>query len=266
MTEPHDPPPSSRHELVRLLRWPLLLLAVVVVAALLAMRACWTVERGGDAAAGAVDAAGAHVADIAERFRTGTITSTFLAAIPRLVPDDSLRLELLAIEATETFTRTDDRRTFFDLVPLGTTVSEIRVPVTYRYHLRLDEPWRLEVRDRAVVVEAPPIRPTLPPAIHTDRMEKRSTADWLRLDADERMAELERSLTPTLSERAGDPARLDLVREQCRRRVAGLIRSWLEVEDHWRGDRFRAVTVVFADESPGDAAVEPPTLVLQPQR
>ncbi len=46
----------------------------------------------------------------------------------------------------------------------------------------------------------------------------------------------------------------------------GAIRSWLEAEDHWRGDRFRAVTVVFADETPSETAVEPPTLVLRPQR
>ena len=75
------------------------------------------------------------------------------------------------------------------------------------------------------------------------------------------MTELERYLTPRLSARARSPERIDLVRETCRRRVAEFVRGWLLREDHWRSDRFRAVTVVFADEAPDEPA---PTLVLEP--
>ena len=52
------------------------------------------------------------------------------------------------------------------------------------------------------------------------------------------------------------------MREQCRRRVAEFVRHWLLAEDHWREDRFRAVTVVFADETGAVAVSEPPTLTL----
>lgn len=256
----NPPPHPERSGALAVLRWPLVVLAVAVLAALLAARACRTVERTGRAGADAVRALGGEARGLAERFRTGTITETFIAAIPRLATDDGLKLELAAFEATEIFTRTDEQRAFWELLPLGTTVSEIRVPVTYRYHLRLDEPWRLEVFEHTCVVHAPPIRPTLPPAIHTDGMEKRSRSSWLRFDGDEQMQELERSLTPRLELRAGNADNLELVREQCRRRVAEFVRHWLLVEDHWRDDRFRAVTVVFADE---DADTEPPTLVLK---
>lgn len=240
---------EPRHiEIVRALRWP----AVVVVLALLTLVAVHelreTAREGGRATADAVRAVGSSAAEIAGRFATGTITTTFVSAIPRLAPDGGTLLELAAFEATEILTRADDRRVFFDMVPLGTTVSEIRVPVTYRYHLRLDEAWRLDVSGDLCVVHAPPIRPTLPPAIHTDRMEKRSDSAWLRFDEDEQMEALERSLTPTLSRRAADPDHLELARERCRKRVADFVQSWLLLEDQWGPDRFTRVEVIFADE------------------
>ena len=247
------------------LRWPAVALAVVVVAALAIQRAC---SVASDAPARTVDAMrdlAADAAGIAERFRTGRITTTFIAAVPRLVGGDGTRLEVAAFEATEVFTRTDDRWAFFDLVSLGSTESEIRVPVTYRYHVRLDEPWRLEVDDHTCVVHAPRIRPTLPPAIHTDGMEKKSKSSWLRFDAADQMDELESQLTPRLSARAASPTSIDLVRETCRRRVAEFVRQWLLRENHWRSDRFRAITVIFADEAPEPADVAPPTLVLEPR-
>jgi hypothetical protein len=36
----------------------------------------------------------------------------------------------------------------------------------------------------------------------------------------------------------------------------------LLIEDHWREDRFRSVTVVFADETEMKTPAHPPTLVL----
>ena len=230
------------------LRWP----AVVVILALLTfvgVRELREVAReGGRATVDTVRALGDGAADIAGRFASGTITTTFVSAIPRLIPDGGAKLELAAFEAVETLSRTDDRRIFFDLVPLGSTVTEIRVPVTYRYHLRLDEPWKLTVSGDTCIVLAPPIRPTVPPAIHTDRMEKRSESGWLRFDEDEQMASLERSLTPTLTRRAGRPDHIELVRDRCRRRVAEFVRSWLLLEDQWGPDRFSRVEVTFADE------------------
>jgi len=246
---------------VHALRWPVVVLALAVVVVLGLRELRDTAREGGRAAADAVRSAGESAAAIAGRFATGTITTTFVSAIPHLLPDGGTKLELAAFEATETLSRTDDRRVFFDMVPLGATVSEIRVPVTYRYHLRLDEPWRLEIEGGTCVVHAPPIRPTLPPAIHTDRMEKRSESGWLRFDEAEQMEALERSLTPTLSARARDPEHLELVREQCRRRVADFVRSWLLLEDQWGPERFNHVEVIFADEK-GDepATLSPPVI------
>ena len=177
------------------------------------------------------------------------------------MPDGAILLELAAFEATETLSRTDDRRIFFDMVPLGSTVSEIRLPVTYRYHIRLDEEWRLTVADGTCVVRAPPIRPTLPPAIHTDHMEKRSESGWLRFNEDEQMESLERSLTPTLEDRAGDADHLELVRDRCRRRVAEFVQSWLLLEDQWGPERFTHVEVIFGDEEDAGPSMRAPSVI-----
>lgn len=248
------PPADTTTSWLRLLRWPVLILALVIVAAVTTLRACDLTGRAADRGAD-------RVAELAERFSTGRITTTFISAIPRLVGDGPL-LELGAFEATEVFTRREERRTLFDLVPLGTSIAEIRVPVTYRYHVRLDGPWRLEAQDGHVVVHAPPLRPTLPPAIDTGGLEKRVSGSWLHLDRDERLEELERSLTALLSRRAERETHVDLVRERCRRALAEVVRAWLEVEQQWGDERFRSVTVVFADEEHRTDRLPPPSIVL----
>ena len=43
-------------------------------------------------------------------------------------------------------------------ISLGKTVSSIGVPVTFRYHLRLSDPWRLAAKDHVCVVLPPPRR------------------------------------------------------------------------------------------------------------
>ncbi|PAW83309.1 MAG: hypothetical protein B9S33_14010 [Pedosphaera sp. Tous-C6FEB] len=198
---------------------------------------------------------------LAEKFRQQHITETFTSALPTFARTPGGNLELATANSTETLSRTDERTIAWDLIYLGKTVSEISVPVTYRYHLVLRDPWKLDVVGNTCVVRAPAIRPSLPPAIHTDQMQKRSEAGWARFDEREQMAALERSLTPWLTRHAGDPRRLALVREQCRKTVAEFVRDWLLREDHWRHDRFTAVQVVFADE-PQDKVPPPLTLRL----
>lgn len=204
-----------------------------------------------------------HTAGIAAKFRQQHITETFTSALPKLARTPGGALELATSTSTETITRTDERTVAWDIVYLGKTVSEISVPVTYRYHLNLRDTWKLDVSGSTCTVRAPPIRPTLPPAIHTDRMQKRSEAGWARFDAREQMAGLERSLTPTLSRFAGDPRRLALVREECRKTVAEFVRDWLLREDHWRNDRFNTIKVVFADEPELKSELAPPVIILK---
>lgn len=231
--------------MVRVLRWPAVVALVVVLAWIAAHR---LMRTGVEIAEHSQNAAVEVARELTAGFRSGKITETFIAAIPELLPEGML-LEVAALEATETVERRDERRALFDLIPLGEAVTEIRVPVTYRYHLSLEEPWLLDVRDGVCLVRAPAIRPTLPPAIHTDGLEKRIDGSWLRFDEDAMMNDLERSLTPRLSARAGSPGRVDIVREICRNRVAEFVREWLLAEKQWGSQRIVSVEVAFADET-----------------
>jgi hypothetical protein len=220
-------------------------LAIVIVLCATGLVATKMVlDRAGKLAGTVFDGTGR----IAEKFVQGRITETFTAALPTLARAVGGNLELATATATETFTRTDERSIGWDMIPLGKTVTEITVPVTYRYHLRLQDPWRLEVRGATCVVYAPAIQPSQPPAIHSHKMQKRSEQGWARFNAQEQMTDLERSLTPTVARYAADPKHLALVREECRKTVAEFVRDWLLKEDHWRADRFHAIKVIFADE------------------
>ncbi len=263
MTESRDKLRSPTWlDTIRALRWPTVAVVLGLLGYLVVHQIGQTAREGGRAATDIVREIGSGVVGIAEAFQSHSITTTFIAAIPGFAPDTGVKLELASFQATEILRSTDERWVAWDLIPLGITVTEIRVPVTYRYHLRLDEEWRLEVEGQACVVHAPQIRPTLPPAIDTGGMEKYSDSGWLRFNEDEQMEGLERSLTGVLSERASDPTHLEMVRERCRLEVAEFVRSWLLTENHWREDRFRSVTVIFADETESRANTLHPTLVL----
>jgi hypothetical protein len=258
--------PDRSHALVRY-RWPLVIVAVAMMVLLAYVASLWTskeiltetMARGGRAGRFAAEKA----EEIAGRFMSGNITKTFEAAIPEVFSTGGGNLELATAEKIETFRTHDDRLVLWDSVWLGTTVSEIRVPVTYRYHLRLSEPWQLEVSNQTCIVVAPPIRPSLPPAIHTDRMEKKSEAGWARFNASVQMTELERGITPTLRHYAGDHRHINLVREECRKTVAEFVKTWLLKEEHWRTDRFSAIKVVFSDELETDLVPGETTLRLE---
>jgi hypothetical protein len=255
---------STLAELIVQLRWPL---TVIVLALMVLLGLRWTMRGTGemlDDAGEAVRAVGEQLVAFGERFQTGTITRTFVTSIPRIHGTGLGNLELATVEVEELISEADEKRILWDRISLGETVSEIRVPVTYRYHLRLGDAWEVEISDQTCIVHAPRIRASQPPAIHTDRMSKRSESAWLRFNEDQHLEELERSLTPTLEEYAEDERHLDLVREQCRRTVAEFARSWLLMEDHWRDDRFRSIIVVFEGEEITEAPrLMRPTLELE---
>jgi hypothetical protein len=253
----HPVPATSWQEVLIRWRWPLtlLLLALLLVGTVF-MAYRLSLDRAGRAAGAITDtvsgtaaAVAARVSEVAQGFLTGDVTERFVAAIPEIEGAGVGRLELASARTVETFTRTDERKILWDLVSLGTSVSEIRVPVTYRYHLRLDADWRVEIDNGGAVVFAPALQPSLPAAIHTDGMEKRVDDGWLRFDGEDQLTELERTVTPRLDVYAADPRHLALVRDEARRTVAAFVRGWLLREDQWGSDGVRAIKVLFADEA-----------------
>ena len=120
--------------------------------------------------------------------------------------------------------------------------------MTYRYHLCLRERWQLELKQRRLIIHAPGIKPSLPPAIHTDRLTTLAVRGWARGSTNGLLTELQQSLTPKLNQFAGDVRHLELVRPQCRASVAEFVRLWLERDG--QAASITQITVQFADENP----------------
>jgi hypothetical protein len=189
------------------------------------------------------------LSELAGKFASGHITTTFLEDIPIISSTHGNVLELATSRSTETFRREDALNSFWNSVYIGTTTAEIRVPVTFRYHLLLSDPWHLAVKGSVCFVSAPQFRPSLPPAIDTTFMEKRAESGWARFDKNQQLDQLEKEMTGMLNRRAKDAAHLDLVREQCRRSVAEFVKNWLIQRAQW-SNNFDAIVVAFPDEQP----------------
>ena len=195
--------------------------------------------------------------DGAEFFGSSTITEvrkSFEEYLTGISASGSGKLEIATYETMAWFSETNEKRYVWGAIPGGLTVLEIKVPVTYRYHVELDGEWRIDIDNSICRVTAPPINPSQPPALHTDRMVKRIEQSWIRFDGHQLLDELERSITPELKRRA--PNHIPVVREHGRKVVAEFIRTWLLREERWR-DRFHVVEVRFADEPEPEPAEQP---------
>ena len=106
------------------------------------------------------------------------ITQTFISALPSLSRE--LNLEVATTRQTETLERSDTSHVMG--INLGTNTAQIRMPVTYRYHVRLSDPWSLTMRGKAIMVHAPVIRPSQPAgplaAVPTEVLLQIRARDW----------------------------------------------------------------------------------------
>jgi hypothetical protein len=74
-------------------------------------------------------------------------------------------------------TQTEERRSLWGLLDLGTNTAQIIVPVTCRYHVQLREAWKFETPGDRVIVHAPALRAAVPPAIHTEELQRLAGGD-----------------------------------------------------------------------------------------
>ncbi len=173
---------------------------------------------------------------------------------PALQPDQAMvvartpggLLEVSVIRSEERFDSTS-KHTILG-VPVGTTVAQIRVPAVYRYHVALAKDWTLRTTDKAIIAIAPKIEPSLPVAIETDKLESFSSGIWSRLTGPDRLAALQRSITPHLNEKAGSQSLLLLQREMARKTVTEFVQKWVAEQKLWKGTKPPVVLVFFADE------------------
>lgn len=235
------------------LKWPsIALVLTVLIVSLTALKSC--------------DALRETLAGIQKLVGGGVqqdITTSFRENLLKITATKGDILEVATVEMDETFTRMNMKTLAWNLVYLGTTVSEVRVPAVYRYHIKLSDDWKVNVEGDRCLVIAPQIRASQPPAIRTEKMEKKSVAGWARFDAAQSMTELEKSITPSLESRAGNASHIDRVRDPARKAVAEFVKTWLLSNPK---QEVKHITVIFADE-PGakDAKLAPQAATLDVQ-
>lgn len=155
-------------------------------------------------------------------------------------------LEVSRIASTEAF----EQATIYTALGfnLGKSIARIRVPATYRYHVELAPEWRFIRRDKTFVVIAPAIKASLPVAIDTAKLEGESSGKWSILTGSSDIAELQKSITAALGQRASSQKYLELQREHARKTVTEFVEKWVLSQDKWKGGSGYAVRVFFADE------------------
>jgi len=182
-------------------------------------------------------------------------SSVVASGIPVVMRSQGGLLEIATVTVYERFKRTDTRE--FWGIPLGTTVSIIQVPVTYRYHIEMAREWPIYISGKTAVVRAGDVKPSLPAAIDTSKMEKYTQNGWARFNKEENLETLERSMTPELASRANNPAIRQLAIDAGRQTVREFVTNWLLKEQGWKRDADSKVIVLFPGEQQGRSGLKP---------
>jgi hypothetical protein len=167
-------------------------------------------------------------------------------AIPLVFRTPGGLLEVASVRTTEAFRRTSTMR--FAGINLGTTVSEIRAPATFRYQAELGADWRAIESGGKLVIVAPAYRPALPVAIDTRFLEVHTRTGWARFDGRDNEQALLHQLTADLEAKATSPAYMETHREQARTTATEFVTKWLLTQERWKAVRPGQVRVYFADE------------------
>jgi hypothetical protein len=159
-------------------------------------------------------------------------------------------LEVARIKSYEALSRTNPGATIaWGLIDTGTTVSEIDVATLFRYHIEMAKEWPVQCSAGTCVVRSGPIQPTLPPAIYSQEMRKRTSSGWARFNKMENLAELEKSLTGELEKRASSERNMLAATSAGRRTVAEFVQTWMLKSTLKPGQPAPKVLVLFPGET-----------------
>lgn len=196
-----------------------------------------------------IDAPAEVAVKLIEQLRPTITTSNFTEWRDLSVkPNRGNILEIATAEATETFSRTKNLTLFDRVLPGSTSVFEISVPATYRYHIDLDGEWKLSTDGSRVIVRAPRVEPSLPVAFDTAGMRKMTSAGWARWDLQADLNALEKEISARLAERASAPESIEKIEDEARLAVARFVRTWLLSGNAWGGQAFTEIVVFFEGE------------------
>jgi hypothetical protein len=190
------------------------------------------------------------------------VIRTVITDAPVVMRTSGGLLEVSTITSPERFDSTQDHTILG--VPVGTTVSTLRVPATYRYHIELALEWKILLRDKTFVVVAPSVKPSLPVAIDTAKLETQSFGVWSLFTGHAQIDELQRSITQALATKAASAAYIQMQRESARATVKEFVAKWLITQQQWQSASGYPIKVFFADEPIQALGSIPPPFVSAP--
>jgi hypothetical protein len=196
-----------------------------------------------------IDSTRETIIGVAEAFRPDEVVETFeVWREMKATGTDGNILEVATAESTETFTRKTNLEMFGKTLPLGTTISEISVPATYRYHIDLDDDWFLTSDGSRLLILAPRVRPSLPIAFDSGGVRKKTKSGWARWDGDDNLELLEQSVTARLAERASSPESIEKIQYAGREAVAKFVNTLLLSHHALDDAKFNEIVVMFEGE------------------
>ena len=155
-------------------------------------------------------------------------------------------LAVSTIKAPELFQATADHTILG--VPVGQTTSQIRVQAIYGYHVELAPEWKVTLRDKTLIVIAPRVKPTLPVAIDTARLERYASGTWSAFTGPGELDRLQRSISQSLAAKAALPSYIQFQREAARATVTEFVNKWMLGQERFKPAGDYKVRVFFADE------------------
>ncbi|CAH1208299.1 hypothetical protein NTGBS_770004 [Candidatus Nitrotoga sp. BS] len=145
------------------------------------------------------------------------------ASVPLVMHTSGGRLEVATVTVTEAFKLADPKELLG--INLGTTVSQVQVPVIYRYFIEMAKEWPITSDGQSLIVQAGEIKTQLPVAFDTRTIEKYTTSGWARFNKAANLDKLEKDLSPRLEARA--PGYKKLAIESARKSVSDFVTTWL---------------------------------------
>lgn len=168
-------------------------------------------------------------------------------------------LAVSTIKAPELFQATAEHTVLG--VPVGQTTSQIRVQAVYAYHVELAPEWKVTLRDKQLIVIAPRVKPTLPVAIDTARLERFASGAWSVFTGAAELDRLQRSISQSLATKAALPSYIQFQREAARATVTEFVRKWMLGQERFKSAGDYQVRVFFADEPIEVLGSAPPPFV-----
>lgn len=216
---------------------------IVAVVAILALSALYVFRSALELPGSVVKQGLSGLGRVAEGFRTGTVTTSFVSYATQI--GGTRNLQVARLRQLEVFERRDEAVILWGALALPDVVIEARAPVEYVYYLDLDKPWQFRLDGPSVVVTTPALEWNTP-ALDVSSLQFVVREGSVFRDEAAVKERLRGSLTALLARRAGD--HVALVREVARRQAEGFVDKWLR-ERFEDGAAHRA-RVGFAHEEP----------------